>query len=474
MPSISSLFFSTDPEKQTLHKRIIPSEDQRIMQKERWHDLEDCLKEDLKEKTGYAISAWIQGSYKFGTQIRPAHPDGEFDIDLGIYFSWEGNQSEGRYGPKELKTFVQESIFKYAEEVGDEIIEIVRPPKTRCSRVRFSENFHIDVPSYHLDPVKDNRSLATEDNIWEESDPKALYLWFREQCSEDEDNLIRRLIRYFKIWSSLNFNAGCPSTVVLTVLVTEAFALLKDEQKEGDDIALKYCLEYIIERLSEDASVLNPVNKNENLNRLTVDEFRLFLERLRILLDTATRGINSGTEIEAAIIWQEAFSHFFFIPLPANEEAPTQKALVKLQFDPIVSVSAVSNDNPTLKYSGLNKIGPIPQNCSIVFNLDNHSTLSERTSIEWMVRNEGRDAEISNDLGHRAGVGIQGKERSQYVGTHFMDVVVKSPYNEIIGYKRIPVTISGQVIPRTNKKKAWNGRLSKRQNNNANFINRYM
>ena len=77
----SSLFYSIDSSnKQTLHRRIRPTEEQFEEQQARWNLLADYLITDLKKMSGYTIKTWLQGSYKFGTQIRPSHKTGEFDI----------------------------------------------------------------------------------------------------------------------------------------------------------------------------------------------------------------------------------------------------------------------------------------------------------------------------------------------------------------------------------------------------------
>ena len=63
----SSLFHApSDPEKQTLDRRIRPTEVQFEEQQERWNALAEHLTNDLKERSGYAIRTWLQGSYKFG------------------------------------------------------------------------------------------------------------------------------------------------------------------------------------------------------------------------------------------------------------------------------------------------------------------------------------------------------------------------------------------------------------------------
>lgn len=166
------LFFSTNVEKETLHSRIMPSELQQKQQQKRWSELRDYLRSDLRERSGCAIKSWLQGSYKFKTQIRPASTYDEFDIDLGVYLLWEGKAEDGKYTAKELKDMVQDSLEAY-KATQEDVIEVC-DPKTRCSRIRFEGNFHIDVPSYHLDETRDCRSLATEEDEWEDSDPKAI------------------------------------------------------------------------------------------------------------------------------------------------------------------------------------------------------------------------------------------------------------------------------------------------------------
>ncbi len=464
MPSISSLFYSSNPDKQTLHRRIVPSKEQMEMQQDRWHDLDEYLKEKLAEESGYQISSWIQGSYKFGTQVRPASKADEFDIDLGMYFNWEGSDQDGDYKPKALKSMVQTCLIKYKNETGEEVIDVVSPPKMRCDRIRFQEDFHIDIPVYHIDSAHNNRSLATEANEWEDSDPKALYIWFREQCQEDDDNIIRRIIRYLKIWAALNFSEEeRPSTILLTVLAVEAFGNLSDEPLVEDDVALKNSVDYIIERLNNDSAVANPVDNTENLNRLDSNNNSNFIVKLGILSLSANRAIQSPTDLDAATIWQEIFSHFFPLPVD-NNQSITQNALATVSFIPEIAIEASPFGNPSnIVTRGRNAISGVPKYCDIRFKLLNADSLPWDAQIQWMVRNEGQEAEFKNDLGHPGGREVEAKEESAYVGTHYMDVVIKSSIGIIIGFRRIPVTISGTFIAPRNKKKSWLGRPSKSQ-----------
>ena len=107
------LFFSTDIERVTLHRRITPSDDQFDFQQEKWNDIAEHLRTDLSGQSNCNIRTWLQGSYKFATQIRPARKGGEFDVDLGIHFEWEGDANDGEFSPAELRDMVQKSLGRF-------------------------------------------------------------------------------------------------------------------------------------------------------------------------------------------------------------------------------------------------------------------------------------------------------------------------------------------------------------------------
>lgn len=452
MGKASSLFYNpNDSEAETLYRRITPTEEQCEEQQARWNNLADFLKEALREKTGYSISTWLQGSYKFGTQTKPVGHVGEFDVDLGVYFKWAGEAEDGRYTPQQLRNFVQECLEEYKSENADDVIEVINPPKPRCCRIRFKGDFHIDVPCYHLDPDRDARKLAA-DGGWEESDPKALYLWFRDSSENYRRSKVRRTIQYTKCWAALKFtdDEGRPSSVLLTVLVADAFDDLSDTEVAADDDALTAVLEKMVERLKDSTEVPNPANAAEDLaSRLSDEEMDNFLSKLREFQGIAQAASNCDTKLEAADKWSEAFDHHF--PMPEQEEASesaTSALVTMLNIN--VKAIAVARNNPNQRFEGMNKIGPIPKDCSIDFEIMNPENLPPHASVQWVVRNTGEEAEYVNDMGHRTQLGqIRNSERSAYRGTHYMDCVVKQ-FGKLIGYRRVPVTITGMAMPRRN------------------------
>ncbi|WP_296167501.1 CBASS cGAMP synthase [uncultured Brevundimonas sp.] len=445
---VQHLFHSADVERQTLHRRITPTAVQRAQQQVRWQDVCDYLIDDLSEKSGYAISSWLQGSYKFGTQIRPAKLGDEFDIDLGIYFHWQGDAGATGEDPRALKALVQQSLHDYAVEAEDDVEEVVDPPKERCSRVRFSGDFHIDVPSYHLDEGRDARDLATETNGWEESDPKALYVWFHRLFADDDTAQVRRLTRYMKMWAALKLSER-PASVLLTVLVAEAYIGLTAAEIETDDFALRNVAATILDRMTGSAEVENPAIRRENLNRMSPVATEDFLAGLRTLIDIADGADNAATEAEAAFWWTEAFDHFF--PAPTQQRAEGG-GLVPVAFDPQVSVEARPEGSPAVM-RGLNSIGPIPKKSAVTFTLDNARLLPAGAQVRWFVRNEGEEAELVNDMGHVSQVGPTAREDSAYRGTHYMDVVAVSALGGVLGFRRVPVQVSGMVMPPRNPKR---------------------
>lgn len=446
----ASLFYEpNDKDKTTLTKRCSPSDEQINEQQKRWNELAIHLKNDLKNRSGHDIRTWLQGSYKFHTQIRPVRNYEEFDIDLGVYFEWNGSPENGTHNFSKLKRFVQESLESFAAENKQEIEEVAEP-KTRCSRIHYKNSFHIDVPGYHLDASQDKRTLLTS-NGWESSDPKAIYVWFRDSFNENNRAKIRRQIRYLKTWAALKTMEGeaRPSSIMLTVLTAEAALEIGIENFSPDDELLLEILNKIVTRLSNKRDIPNPIAASENLNRLNDDENDKLISAFREFQHIAERANATESQIEASDIWQEAFKHMF--PWPKQEviqEELSRKSRKNHNnlYVPDISIKATARNNPKIIFSGTNSIGPISKGCEIQFEVINTDNVPAGAEFYWTVRNEGIEAELSNDLGHFAGTGIRSSRNSAYRGSHYMDCAVKVA-GRIVSLRRVPVDVQGISAP---------------------------
>ncbi|MBX4388981.1 hypothetical protein K4H03_23185, partial [Mycobacterium tuberculosis] len=83
-----------------------------------------------------------------------------------------------------------------------------------------------------------------------------------------------------------------------------------------DDDALERIITAIADRLDADSQVLNPVDQDENLNRLSAQATANLRQLLRELEETARRANAATNEATAAEIWTEAFEHF--CPMPED------------------------------------------------------------------------------------------------------------------------------------------------------------
>jgi hypothetical protein len=256
------------------------------------------------------------------------------------------------------------------------------------------------------------------------------------------------------MWAALSFEEDArPSSILLTVLIAEAVQGVELDSIADDDL-LESIASSIHNRVDSDAEVANPVNANENLNRLSDENHRRFVEELEALVDIASRANGAADKITAAEAWAEAFGHFF--PMPEdNDEAAVEKAdarnaLVPLRFDPQISVVATPQENAHRTWSGLNELPPIPKDCDVVFTLENQPPVG--STLRWTERNRGSEAAMKNDLGHDAGDEISITEHSAFNGDHAMDLAVLMGH-QVIGRRRVWVKVRGMAIPPRNPKR---------------------
>ena len=461
MSQSAKLFYQAGSESETLHRRITPTADQFTAQKDRWNDLAQFLIKRLTENTGYSIRTWLQGSYKFRTQIRPWVIGAEFDIDLGIYFEWKGEPEDGDHSPEELKAFVQNALVDYQDD-GDNEATGVADPKERCCRIAFAPDFHIDAPCYHLDNQRDARTLATATKGWEVSDPKQIYEWFKNCQADVPRKKLRRLIRYLKMWAALRIDeVQRPSSILLTVLGAEAFDNLNLNAVVDDDDILEAAATLIADRLDNDPTVSNPVNSDEDVNRLEIGAIVQLVAKLRDLASIGERARLAADISAAAEIWSEAFDQFF--PMPEDTEEGTQalaksQAIVVYAFTPDIIVTATPRENRDVKpIEGLNEIRPVPKDCDLNFTIARPDLLPAGCTLKWTVRNHGREAAMENDMGHVAGTGTSVERHTAYNGDHAMDLTIFLGGHPV-GRRRISVKVRGPAIPPRNPPRRRYGR----------------
>ncbi len=437
---------------QTLYGRVTPSPEQREFLQQQWNTLADHLRAQLA-RHGYPISTWLQGSYKYGTLIKPVRKGEEYDVDLGLYFEWESDVDQAVPTPAQLREWVQRELLAHKSQ-HPELKKVSQPPKERCSRAIYTQRFHIDTPTYHLDPNTDVRRLATLSDKWESSDPKRLYKWFKRAVSADDRDQVRRLIRYLKGWAAVAFEGAeeaRPSSIVLTVLVAEIFSGMWLERFGGmdDDDALVAVVKRMHERLSESRDVWNPVDDRESINRIPKEAWPVFMTRLNALRDCAENAEGAEDEFAAAIAWSEVFS--FLMPLPEADgveiaDPRSSNALMQIPDIQVEIGNQWEFKEAIATYR--NEVPAVPKGHVLRFTILNPQVVPNMAQVEWTVRNEGIDADALGDLGHaRGGISMHSvEEQTSYIGKQYMDVVIRCN-GTVYAARRIAVHISASKAP---------------------------
>lgn len=252
----------------------------------------------------------IQGSFAMKTLVRP--PDGEFDLDLGIYIEDVSEDKENWVRTETAQRWIGDAISLLTDQ----------PPimKEKCVRLNYASSptnrnsFHVDLPVYFTPPnkYKKRHFLAVRgQQQWTiESDPKYLMKWFtlmRQKNDEDVYQLIR-LIRYFKGWKNAKeYGHRMPSGLILTVL-----AAIYYQPHSRDDVSLLLTLEQIHQSLSNSFQVLKPTSNYSDLAEdLSIDRKNSFLKKLGRFLINADRAVRTEEKETALYHWSRSFCQRF-------------------------------------------------------------------------------------------------------------------------------------------------------------------
>ena len=117
------------------------------------------------------------------------------------------------------------------------------------------------------------------------------------------------MVRFIKAWAdyiSSNSNK-MPSSVILTVLTTEAY-----EEYERDDACLSHILNSIQRRMINSLDIYNPVDPTENLTERTSDAVKSsFLSQIEDFAGSSIDALQTHSKKEACKIWREYFGDRF-------------------------------------------------------------------------------------------------------------------------------------------------------------------
>jgi hypothetical protein len=269
---------------------------------------------------------YIQGSRAYKTLNSPCTtPPQQSDIDDGVYLP--------------LSVMREESSPKLAISLFfDAVIDVLEPmcaerrwqtkAKDTCVRVIISPYAHIDLPLYvipdtlfklikanmesrghamfdsAINSERDSWKTLPSDKIlladrkqgWRKSDPMAMKNWFKRECQEKGDQLIR-VVRYLKAFRDKQWEENGPSSILLMAAACPLFEYVD----KRDDRALLKVVKGIPDALRN--GVQSPIDTEASLTahmprEAIADAVELFQEFAKHL-----EGAIDATDTEVAQIW---------------------------------------------------------------------------------------------------------------------------------------------------------------------------
>lgn len=276
----------------------------------------DRLKRGLKEANKPTPREFIsQGSYAMKTMVQ--HPENDYDIDDGVYFSKESLVGERG---AEMSALQVRQMVRDALDDGS----FNTPPEVRksCVRVYYEAGFYVDVPPYRRVTTKDvfggesyHYELASSE--WRRSDARDVTDWFEKQNKDkspdaDHGRQLRRIARQIKKFARRrdSWKGQILSGFGITKLVTECFR--GDASRE--DVALYETMKGIRDRLTVNLVVAHPVTPNETITSGADDARAAFLrDRLaEALTAMAPLFEHDCTRKKALKCWDKVYATDFF------------------------------------------------------------------------------------------------------------------------------------------------------------------
>lgn len=439
---------------ETLAGRISLTPEQLEDARQKKDKLLELIKPELSSSLDVPVRHWLQGSYKNHTLIRPVRKGEEFDIDVGIYLMC--NAEEQGLGALDSKLLNREVLEWFVSNRPEAKLE---ESKTNCERLSYPSSFHIDIPLYFYDDESGCCKLATSNDEWVESDPKAFQDWFNKSVSslsKTELGQLRRVIKYLKVWTLLKSSSDkiCIPSIAITVLVVENFKSYEDDDDSFIETTMSAMGFLVGNRL-----LMNPAGDGD-LFGFDDAEYEVIQGKAQALLNACKFICNSTDSFQQYVLWGATFEHFFPPFIERKEEVSQNTNLPALTTPPRVRVRHLDKKKVIRSNSVTDEIYACRDE-ELYFSIENKADYSEFAEVHWIVKNQDSEAKRVNDMGHTSLMKVANEryEGCSYSGTHYMECLVLEG-NNIKGISAVKVRISGFSRPLRNppRKKHYRGR----------------
>lgn len=391
------------------------------------------------------------GSWAHRTIIKPVATNDTFDADLLLLLEQQPGWDAKDYLANVHTAFNASGTYK--NMVG-------REPRTRCVRVNYADEFHIDVVPY-MERLGTNyitnRLEPPETGRFELSNPEAFTQWVDDRQRVTNGYFIKvvRLMKYLRDYKN---TFSCKSIILKTLLgqdISDVEVIL-DSDCYSD---LPTALRTIVRRLAESLpatmpAVMDPGGTGDDFTERYRDEwnyenFRQCISRYADRIDEA----HKETDREKSIaLWRETFGDGFkpgaaltksaATSLSASEPWSRERFIDQEPFGFPVQRSAACRVKIAGRVTGL-KVGQVyrkrgfrqfalskngnrvPKNRSIRFTAE--TNVPGPYEMYWKVRNGGEEAaaagELRGEIRRDEGQWVR-VETTSYAGYHYVEAYV--------------------------------------------------
>jgi len=244
----------------------------------RYETIGEWLADEESPLARFGPVIYAQGSLRIGTTVRPRSTM-EYDLDLVCEVQLDWRQVER---PVALLEAVEGRLKQH------DTYKSMLERKNRCIRVKYANEFHLDILPACPDPRSGTTCVVVPDreaNDWKASNPKGYASWFESRAKTFEVFLakgqeplpsreplemkapLKRVVQLMKRWRDIHYAENLKIAPISIVLTTLAGNYYGGQQFVSE--ALGDILDGIVASLppkNQRLVVLNPTNQKEDLS----------------------------------------------------------------------------------------------------------------------------------------------------------------------------------------------------------------
>ncbi len=388
------------------------------------------------------------GSWAQGTIIRPVDTNDTFDADVLLLLDEQDDWAAKDYLDEVFALFRASGTYKGL--VG-------RAPKTRCVRINYADEFHIDVVPYlerHGLMYITNREEPPETGSYELSNPEAITEWVDERQRITNGHFIK-VVRQLKYLRDFKNTFSCKSIILTTILGERVNAIqsLVDPGAYTDlPSTLHTIMRAVADNLPEEMPpVMDPGGTGDNFVDRYRDEWNYsnFRDCMIMYANKIEAAYLEGDRDKSIALWRDIFGNNFKSGTVAKKSVEASLASSEpclseqfidqapygfpIRLDPGAElriegrvtgfhVGQVTRRNGFRQFT-LSKHGNrVPKNRTLRFTA--RTNLRTPYDLYWKVRNGGHEAADANQLRGEIrkdqGAGVR-TEPTAYAGYHYVE-----------------------------------------------------